>query len=527
MKDAIESRAASLLPVLVVAAAYLYASPHYPRLANPNENVRVQMTAALVDDHTYRIDGVRARWGFSNDAACVDTEASGRRTPCETPAPRPGVARHYYSVKAPLGSLLGVPAFAIARAVRGASLDLASATLACRLGGTILPCLALLYATRRFLAHDLAASPFAKELAFYAIALGSVLYGYGLLFVSHTPSALFAFVAFARLERARRRGSIHPADAAFAGFLTAGTTALEYPAVFVSAALSIYAVVALRSLRGVVAFGAGALVPVLAVMHFQHAAFGSPFRPGHLFVENPAFRVYHQQGFFGAETLHLDAAARLLVDPRLGLLTTTPFVLLAPLGVVALRDDAARRVAARLALGSSLALYVPVTFLSNWDGGWVIGPRYLVTVVPFVVWLAAHGAVAMARFGKAGEGMAFGLSIASLITAALPSVYYPHLPPEIRAPFADAYLPLLQAGLVPPNVGQALGLRGLGSMAPLFALVGAVALAPLRHLGRHRALLWAVPVAFVAAAPSFAVSDVPHAVERAQRFIASTFEPEP
>jgi len=518
----------TVLALAVCGLAYLYSAPYFPAINNPNENVRVQMTAAIVDFHTYRIDRIRERWGFTNDAACVDQGPTGARMPCVSPTPPQGMERHLYSVKAPLGSVLGVPAYAALRAIRGdGPITQADAIRACRLGGTILPILALLFAVRRFFEADLGSSPLALETGFFALALGSVAFGYALLFVSHTTSAVFAFVAFARLALARRDRRIGFTDAAFAGFLTSGTTALEYPALFVSVALSIFALVAVRSVPKLAAFAAGALVPVLIVMHFQAVAFGSPFRPGHLFVENPGFRVFHQQGFFGADALHLDAAARLLVDPRLGAFTTTPFLLLAPIGALALFRDERRRTDARFALGILAALYVPVVFLSNWDGGWVIGPRYLVTVLPFAIWLAAHGARAVFAAGPTLAAIPLGLFAASLTVSGIASTYYPHLPPEVRAPLADVYGPLIRDGFAPANVGLALGLPMSYSMLPLAILGAAIivrcgASAPRRSVS---ILMTTLIVALVAISPQLAVSDRPEPVRAALAFIESHWSP--
>lgn len=523
-------RTPTYVALALCAIGYLYASPHFPAINNPNENVRVQMTAALVDEGTYRIDAIRARWGWTNDAACVDRFADGRVAACELPLPAPGAERHYYSVKAPLGSFLGVPGYAMARAIRGDALTYEEATLACRVGGAVLPALLLLLLLRRHFEEDLEGGALSRDAAFFALALGSVVLGYALMFVSHSVAALAAFASFARLSRARRSGTIAPLDAAFAGFCASATTALEYPSVFVSALLCVQALISVRPLRRSAFFALGALLPVLLVMHFQASAFGSPFSPGHLFVENPAFRGIHHRGFFGADGFHLDAAARLLVDPRLGLFTTTPFFLLAPIGAYALLADRERRVEAVMASLVFLVSYLPVTMLSNWDGGWVIGPRYLVTCLPFVAWFAAHGARTLVERGPGLSAVPLGLLAASLLCAGLPSLYYPHLPPEIRAPLADLFLPLIRAGYAPRNVGLALGLPMARSMVPMSLLAAIVLAATLRSGGRVGALrtvLLATPIAFAATAPSFAVSDLPPQVAAAQAFVLSHWAPEP
>lgn len=523
----------SFLALALCGFAYLYAWPLFPGINNPNENVRVQMTAAIVDFGTYRIDRIRERWGFTNDAACVDRTPDGRRHPCTLAPPTEGTTRALYSVKAPLTSLLGVPAYAVFRTIRGdAAISQVEATRVCRLFGTLLPVLALLVVARRFLELDLGANPLALETGFFALALGSVAFGYALLFVSHTTSALFTFTAFAQLVLARRTGRIGVLDAAFTGFLASGVTALEYPAFFVSVGLCLAAARVIRPFPKLLAFGLGALVPVLLVMHFQATAFGSPFSPGHLFVENPGFRAYHEQGFFGADGIHLDAAVRLLADARLGALPTTPFLLLAPIGAIALLRDPHRRADARLAIGLLLALFLPVVFLSNWDGGWVIGPRYLVTVLPLAIWLAAHGASVIASAGAGLEALPLGLLLASLVVSGSMSTYYPHLPPELRAPLVELVGPLIRDGFAPSNLGLVLGLPMRVSMLPLGLLAIGIVVRCARARadglpGRSAGAGSVVVVALLALTPSLVLPAPDPGARAAFAFVESHWSPTP
>jgi hypothetical protein len=163
------------------AFAYVYVFPYQSSLNNPNENVRFYMTAALVDSHTYAIDAQRERWGYVNDAAVH--------------------GGHIYSVKAPGTSFLGVPGYWLYSGVSsllGREFDRTEALWVCRVTATILPTLCGLWAFVLFLRR--------RELALtlrlstsVAVWLGSLLYGYGMLFVSHMLSAVVAFAAFAFL----------------------------------------------------------------------------------------------------------------------------------------------------------------------------------------------------------------------------------------------------------------------------------------------------------------------------------------
>ena len=486
---------------------------------NPNENVRLYMTAALVDDGSYEISNQRRTWGWVNDAACtqparagVDGFEEGELMYCEG---RPGGPRRYYSVKAPLTSWLGIPGYMIAKWLGGEELKKSSAIWWVRLFGTGIPCAIFLFFFYGFLGR-VTSSPMARDLSFLAFSLGSVFLGYSYLFASHSTSAVAAGGGFMVLAHFHSKKKRHTGEAPketkkqvlgawllamLGGFLAAGCTALEYPCLLFSMALSVYALVAIRPWPRILAFGLGALVPTLLVAHFQWSAFGNPLSPGHLFVENAAFRAGHEQGFFGADGFHWEAAASLLFAPREGLFTTTPFFLFALLGVVPLWKK--YRTATSVALVASVLTYVAISFMGNWDGGWVIGPRYLVVLLPFVAMASAAGLESAERRAPILSAyIAATFIIASFAVAGTLSVLYPHVPAEIVWPMSHLVWPVLSEGRAPHNGLEYFDVIGAWTMLPLVALaLGSLVWAK----GKWRPGMWVV-ASLVSAAALYATA---------------------
>ena len=507
----------SLIAVALCAFAYLYVFPYQSRLNNPNENVRFYMTAAIVEEGRYEIDGMRARWGWVNDAATH--------------------AGHVYSVKAPGASLLAVPGYALYRGLTsaiGRRFDRIEALWACRLAATILPTLAWLFALHRWLSRR-NHHPALRDAAFFSVALGSLLYGYGMLLVSHTQSAIAAFGAFMLLADVRERRARYAWwRALLAGLLAGWVTLLEYPGLPCSIVLTLYALYVLwpaGRARAVAAYAAGGLLPALSMMHFQWRAFGSPFTPGHLMMENEAFRAIHQRGMYGAVGPSAEALYGLLVDPGAGLFPLTPLLLLAPVGVWFLLRDRARRVEGACILGVLVLTVLAISSMDNWRGGWTIGPRYLAVCVPF----AAYGAlVALERWAERQPSLApafaIGATAAGMIASGLPSAYYPHLPPELTRPLPQLIAVLVAHDYAPPNAGAWLDLHGTASMLPLLiCMLAALALClwPLAGL-RDRALV-AVSSAAVALALSLPLWQRPsreRGVAEAVAFITRRWMPE-
>lgn len=466
-----------VVAVGLFVAAYLYVFPYYPDINNPNENVRVYMTAAIVEEGGYEISTFRRRWGWTNDAACVQKPnpdpppnappiegAPTEPGPCEARAP--GTVREYYSVKAPLMSWLGVPAYAFRWWMHGESLDLARTFWWMRATASGIPMAIFFWFFYGWLGRR-TRYPLLRDTVYVGTALGSVLLGYAYLFVSHSLSAAAAFGAFMLMDRAQDRGRIGWIAAAFAGFLAAGASALEYPCFLITFALCLMSLIAVRPWPRLLAFGLGALIPTLIVMHFQHVAYGNALTPGHLFVENAGFRHQHESGLFGADEFRFSAAGRLLGDLRLGLFTTTPLFLFAPLGLRAIR----RRASAGTIIFGVVALYLVICFMNNWTGGWSIGPRYLVAVIPFVAAGVLMGLDRLAQTRRElAHVLALGATASSLGISGLYSAYYPHLPDTVHGPMTQLFPELIAEGFAPTNAAMLLGVRGSWSMLP-FALL--------------------------------------------------------
>ena len=247
-------------------------------------------------------------------------------------------------------------------------------------------------------------------------------------------------------------------------------------------------------------------MPTALTMHFQARAFGSPFLPGHRFVESDFLRERHEQGFFGAEGFSFQTAGELLVHPRIGLLALTPLLALGVWGYALRLRDPERRLPAATALFIITASFLGVCTLNNYDGGWSIGARYLVLLLPFL----GHGALLALRDMNARAPTAASITmvaggLAGVVASTAPSLMYPHVPPEFDRPLRQLFAPIISEGLWPPTLGQLVGLSGsfiVGGVV-VSALVATLAFAlrsapPRRRwvalcLGPALAVLWLLP----------------------------------
>lgn len=662
------SYARTALSMALLAVLYLWVFPFHDVVRNPNENVRVYMTVAIVDDHTFAINRIEGAWGYVNDKAV----RAGR----------------LYSSKAPGTSYLGVPFYwALTRLTHRDShvvaaapapvvapgrrpppprqpIDRTRVMYVLRLFSTVLPGLVFGWFWHRFLAAR-TRSATVREAIFFSTMAGSSLFAYSLVYVSHAQNAWCFGAALMALATVRERDADDSAADAeapvrfgwmfLAGLFGAGATLFEYPAAIASAAVALWiaavaaerrraalgvTLVALglaaglalrhhprpavaaglvavlayavtlspRGLLRLVGAGLGGAIPTGLVLFYHHRCFGSAFKPGYSFLENPTFREETNQGFFGATQFSWEAALRLWLDPAFGIIPCTPILLLSLVGlgvhlapdlpddrrglsrrnvltvgflaaavvsaakvVLALKAHALPDFHARVGpwvaalsvslialaiarcprppktdrtMGATIALTLIgmthlIGMMNNWRGGWQVGPRYLVTIVPALGLLALTGAESLLmsarRDGNAALQIAVttfagGATVAAMLLTGTASAWFPHVPTEYAAPFFEMLVPLIRDGFAPHNAGHLLGSHGLRSMAPFFVAAALISLVVMKG-DRRRPLvalahgLGAAAVTLLLLLPS-ALSFHPESAA-VTRYVKSAFEPHP
>jgi hypothetical protein len=141
----------------------------------------------------------------------------------------------------------------------------------------------------------------------------------------------------------------------------------------------------------------------------------------------------------------------MLTSQHRGLLATTPFL---GFGLFAL-PFLWRRLGPGLFVAAALSTLYFVLIVSSssvWYGGWSFGLRLLIPVFGVLALVAAVGFDAVARFPGA-QTTVRAMALYSVLYHQLVNVTVPELPPEFGRPIPDSVLPLLQAGVVGPNLG--------------------------------------------------------------------------
>lgn len=437
---------------IVLFALVLGAYAYFYQAGGWNQNTRLDLTRAIVEQGTVRIDAYADNTG---DQAHKDG--------------------HYYCDKAPGLSWMAVPPYA---AIRGlVPLALASwfvtvvtvavpSALAC----TLFPGLLIAWGVRVGPAYAAAVG--------WAVA--TLAWPYGTLFYGHQTVASLLLAAFALTAVPRAYGEAASASRmAAVGGLLGWAVVVEYQAALASVAIAGYGVWVYGWRRGAW-MAVGAAPPAIALAAYHWVVFGSPITTPYRFSNQHS----RSQGFFmGIGLPKLAALWGILFSEYRGLFYSEPWLGFAVPGGVRLWRTGRR---AEVIVCSMIALFFVWlnASLVNWEGGWAMGARYLVPCLPFLA-LLVGGLFA----GRRSHALLVVL-IAPLTYAFLAMLAGTAVKPEVnlnvKTPFTSFLYPhflrgelavstqSIDSAFAPPhaarqawNLGNRIGLGGLASLLPL------------------------------------------------------------
>jgi hypothetical protein len=463
-----------------------------------NENSRMDLVRAIVDDHTLSIDryhtntGDKARFGG-----------------------------HYYSDKAPGVSLAALPAYAAVRLLRPVfqsdhAYGVVSAYLVTAL--TVGAAGALLGALLYLASRKLGVSRRGAVVCALGYGLGTTAFPFSTMLFSHQLAALLLFGSFWLLWACRTRYA--DARSVLAGLLGAAAVLSEFPTLPVLLVFAVYHAAREQRARRLLSYAGGALVPLGLLALYLSVAFGGPLSVGYGFLADPASRAeMHDRGVFGMVVPRLAVMVELLIGRYRGLLPYSPVLFLAAFGFpVALimlrqiRDGHGDRDALPLDPASNRELWAAlgvvgyyllfVSAYTWWQGGSSFGSRHLIPMLPFFV--LPLGVVADLRPKLSLAFLVVSMTMMTVVTSVQPKPA-----DSLKNPFWRAILPAfvrddIAANNVCPVTGRAggadhapiirtathdafnwgmlMGGRGKKSLLPLLALWISAAYAFRRHV---------------------------------------------
>ena len=471
-------RRATVLIFATLALVYAFV---FPRWLDWNANARFDLSAAIVDHGTLAIDAYSANTG---DYALFNN--------------------HRYSDKAPGLSFLGVPIyFVVSRATQSEAVQNlinaigrapAAAPTINRPIDQVTPA-ELIFAARlalttwiivglssallgvilfRFLGRLNYALRW-RALAVLIYGLATPAFSYAAAFYGHQLAAVMLFGAFAWLVALRARHA-RWIEWLLIGALLGFAVITEYPAVLIAALIGLYAIWITRRVPPIILIAVGGLIPIGLWGAYNTAIFGAPFTLGYQYTASPQWSAILAQGFLSATRPTADAIWGLTFSPFRGLFFASPSLLLSLPGLVLLRRSKFRAEWITT-LAIVLGFFVLISASAQWWGGWSAGPRYLVPMLPWLVWpltATLDRSARLTSWRRAGmQLITIGLVVISIVnvwTLTLGGQYY--TPDDIKNPLIEYSGPHIINGDVARNWGMIAGLHGVASLVPLLLFVG-------------------------------------------------------
>lgn len=459
--------------VLILLACTGYV---FPRWADPNQNSRLNMVVAVVDDGTLRIDDY-----VSNT---VDYAKVGD---------------HYYSDKAPGAAFLGIPVYAglsllldspamtplterlqnssafqstLREEGSGVNTDKIRFALAQVVLSFVVSALpsALLAALIYLALADLGVRRRTRIVTVLAYGLFTPAFAYANAFYGHQLSAALLFAAFWFISRITKQSGA--AKLLFIGLLLGYSVVTEYPTAVVVGILYIYAAYRLYRLHRLLQLGwitaAGAVV-AMGWMAYNNHVFGGPLELGYSYSE--LWVDQHESGFMSLSLPHWDAVWGITFSGFRGIFVMSPWLLLAVPGFAYWLGRREQRAEWIVSLACVASIFLFNASSSMWWGGFSVGPRYLLPMLPWLV-LAASFAVDAWLSRRWSALVTAAMILWSWMATWAVTLAGQAFPPDtIRATWIGYVRPSLQAGDVARNVGTLLGFTGIWSLLPLAVLV--------------------------------------------------------
>jgi hypothetical protein len=476
-----------LFLILVLSFSYFF-----PRWADWSQNSRLDLVLAVVDQGTLKIDDYYHNTG---DYALFEG--------------------HYYMDKAPGPSFLGIPVYAVLRPVlqlepvqnildRVASSPVFASTInedsdetvqermyaaivlyAVTFAVSVLPSAFLGVLMFRFMMQVGVAAHWAV-LTTLAYGLGTNAFTYSGVFYSHQLTAVLLFAAF-YIGFQIKRGTHSPRWVIAAGLLLGYSIISEYPTFLIALGVFVYIIMALWPLaqerwRWIGAFILAGTPPGIALALYNLAIFRTPLPVGYQYSE--LWVEEHDTGFLSLSLPHAEALWGISFGDYRGLFFVAPVLLLAIAGFWTWWRSGQYRRELMVCLYATLAFFFFNASSAMWHGGFGVGPRYLVPMLPFFA--TGLGAFLM-RWGDVlwGRVLFAILLLCSVLNTWIQTLGGQSFPDYTLSPLVNYSLPHWAEGNIARNLGMILGLRGIPSLLPLLlilAVIGAVLVWQLRRV---------------------------------------------
>lgn len=450
------------IELLIFTMMFLAGAAFYHPVEYDNTSSRYALLSAIVDYGTLSIDAYQA-------STLDKSEWNG----------------HYYSVKAPGASFLGVPVYWFLRNFT----PLKSFDPLIRLNMYIVRVMtttslfALLGVVMYRLAQFCGAVPKQAFLMVIAYGFGSIALLHATMFSGHQIAASLGFFSFAlliwfSLSNNQMAGFKNLEYGFLAGMLCGFAVLTDYAAIVVAIFLTVYLFATSFRWQFKTGFLIGCCVCVIILAAYNTVCFGHPFSLSYGNIADGNFKEVTAQGIHGIGFPRLESLAGLLFSPSHGVFFIMPVLLLSIWGVINMIDREKRSREAFLIMGIVIGSFLFISGCYGWKGGMTFGPRYLVPMLPFLAFPIAFLRWPLYLFWL--------LFIPSCVQVTLPVIGVPHVKEVIVNPIIESIIPCIIGGNTSWIFVESFGLVWPWSVITIISLVALLCFLTFRTIHRDK-----------------------------------------
>ncbi len=441
----------------------IYLLPMFPHGGSANELTRWATAVSLVEKGSFEIT-----WTEDLIGKNVDTARVGDKL---------------YSNKPPGTAILSAPIYAVTRVFIGAP-DASNIRISWFVMRFFLSTLPLLLLAFWLYGRD------SDELSLATLLFATPMFVYSLLFFSHVLVGVLLYFAFRLLYDTER---IFLRNCFFAGILSGFAVICEFPALICVLIFGAGLLFANRRERNhwqnLRFFVVGGLPFALILLIYNYAVFGSPFALSYAYETFPEWAEVAGKGVFGIGFPTLSNAYLLLFSPSRGLLFYAPILALSLIALFSSRERNTLR--HRVKLAAILVSIIALCGHGAAHGGWALGARYLVFILPLLLDSFFDGEIY--EYSNLWQGFLFGVSF---LLCTIPALTFQFAPPEFKYPHNNFWFAFLwQENWFTPNLANVFGVsNSFWTILPVIILFLAVIFVVWRSVRRpHRFLIGLVP----------------------------------
>lgn len=223
-----------------------------------------------------------------------------------------------------------------------------------------------------------------------AIALGTLFFPYSITFFSHQFSSSLLFIAFCMIFFLKQKPGLWQDWYLFIIGLLAGWALIsEYPTAIIILALAIYYIsIVMRNhtyprFRSFILPILGGSIPVVLQLVYNQVCFGNFFSSGYAYEDSPIFSSAMSQGLMGIQWPDLRVLFYMTLHPTMGLFWQSPVLIFSIIGAVAMFREHRYRSEAILVVWIIVSYLVIMSGYYMWWGGYSLGPRHLIPILPY------------------------------------------------------------------------------------------------------------------------------------------------